>query len=86
MLNIQVIEVMNYHSFIESVGPTSLGPDSTGGGQPGFAVTGINATGTYVSPVAQVLKMRASICTSVHRIMGAMCMPCCRCCPCLQRH
>eukprot|EP01043_Picozoa_sp_COSAG02_P057252 COSAG02_NODE_6917_length_3288_cov_87.007972_2_plen_764_part_01 len=54
-----VIEVMNYHSFIEGVGPKSLGAASDGGSQPGFAIAGINGSGTYISPVAQMLSLLA---------------------------
>jgi hypothetical protein len=54
-----VIEVMNYHSFIEGVGPNSLGAASDGGSQPGFAIAGINGSGTYISPVAQMLSLLA---------------------------
>eukprot|EP00039_Didymoeca_costata_P033086 m.40651 g.40651 ORF g.40651 m.40651 type:complete len:560 (+) comp9691_c0_seq1:267-1946(+) len=40
------IEVMNYHSFLETNTMS----------QPGFAVTSINSTGVYISPVAQILR------------------------------
>ena len=54
-----LIEMMNYHSFLEGVGPADLGPDSAGGSQPGFAAVGINASGSYISPVAQMLSTLA---------------------------
>jgi hypothetical protein len=56
-----VIELMNYHSFIEGASenrelgvPAEFGPGSTGGGQPGFAVVAMNTSGAFISPVAQV--------------------------------
>lgn len=41
------------------MGPTDLGPNSAGGPQPGFAAVGINASGSYISPVAQMLSTLA---------------------------
>lgn len=52
------VELMNYHSFLEGAGPGDLGPGGDGAGsQPGFAVAAINATASYISPVAQLLSL-----------------------------
>jgi hypothetical protein len=40
-----LFEMLNYHSFLEGAGPTSLGPQTTGGSQPGFATAAINDSG-----------------------------------------
>ena len=67
-----VIKVMNYHSFIEGVGPTSLGQGSNGGSQPGFAIAGINGSGAYISPVAQMLSLLARILASPRSVMHGL--------------
>lgn len=61
-----LVEMMNYHSFLEGVAPLSLGPHSTGGGQPGFATAAINDTALYISPVAQMLSMLSRMLTPGH--------------------
>ena len=55
----RLVETMNYHSFMEGAGASSLGPHTDGGSQPGFATVAINASGSYISPVAQVLSTLA---------------------------
>lgn len=57
MVHGDAVEVMNYHSFLEGAAPQMFGPNGVGDKQPGFAVSAINTTGIYVSPVAQFLSM-----------------------------
>jgi hypothetical protein len=53
----QKIESMNYHSFLEGAGKVEFGPGAHGDAQPGFAVAALNASGAYISPVAQIISM-----------------------------
>ena len=67
-----LVEMMNYHSFLEGAGGGDLGPQSTGGSQPGFASTAINDTGAYISPVAQLLSMLSKLMSSPSSTMAAV--------------
>ena len=75
MAHAGVVEVMNYHSYLEGAGPGSLGPQSTGGSQPGFAIAAINETGAYVSPVAQMLSVLAALLSAPNATMESVPQP-----------
>jgi hypothetical protein len=67
-----LVEMMNYHSFLEGAGAGNLGPQSKGGSQPGFATAAINDTAAYISPVAQLLSMLSKLLTPSSSTMEAV--------------